>query len=1078
MLAFLYLCVCAITGMVLVAICVPDVRRLYLACAPSVKAIENIPSTLFVVAAGTVAGLLCVPFVNYYVILGLSYFVASEKLCMKIGFMVTAAVFLWLVLTCLIIVNRRRIRKDEGEAETFAKLPAYKNKASNTLFYGFVILMTTIISAFLMFYTYRIDHGYLLNGYSTFSDLSPHTAMVSSFGKGFNFPTEYMHFSGDGIKYHFMFYFLAGMLEYLGMPIDYALNIPSIISMVCAMILLGLLAALLSGRRLAFALSPVLVFLRSSLNVFVHIRDLMASGNTLSGSISQILSENTWYGTTPYDEWGVWAINVYPNQRHLMLGVAVVLICVILFIPFVRRFCISAMSAGSFTGFFKAILFSRNAWIARSDDPLSPGTITLFTCILVIVMPYFHGSCLISLLLVLFGMALVSESRLLHLMVAVCAVVSSYIQTLALSGGANNVLTMKFKPGFLLADTTNAATAKDPSAWMQYLIMVTGATLVVAAACTLILLFHDLIKKKPIYRFFLILAFLNPIIFAFLFQVTLEMLANHKFIQVSLILIDAFVALFLANLFVVPGRKRTVVVLAADGDIADDDEDSEEETSDDDLEAIEANVKKTEKDGELPPVILAKDGDEEKASNKDSSDKDAEETDTDDDEGPFEVLTDDVDTDDADAADETSDDDGEKSDEKEDSKDIDKKEEKEEKESDSRLLSKIPSERTVSMRPGSVAIAEEAAKAKEESRKASAENDDDEADDAEVAFIEDKDSESGIPSERTVAMRPGSVAIAKAEESDKTSSEDEKSSKEDEPSTKDEDASGKTDEPSGEKSDDTDKTDDSGKEKTLSESEDSVSEEKIEELPFEVLDDEKDESEDDSKSGSDDDEKDEKKSLEEAKESESEKDEESGKDDEDDEEDDEKSDMVLEHKEVAAVKTKGLPGPVWFIFEIFGVLSALILLVALVGTGISEWATYININATPMAVNVNSPLTEWIEKNTEPDDVFLTPEYSMDRFLLAGRPMYYGWPYYAWSAGHNTNTRDTIYLWLISGCGGDINEFRRYCKERGIRYLIADPEFEEGDYGEDVFFNREFFEENLTQVAYFTEENTVIYKIY
>ena len=1062
MLAFLYLCVCAIMGMALVAICVPDVRRLYLACAPSVKAIENIPSTLFIVAAGTVAGLLCVPFVNYYVILGLSYFVASEKLCMKIGFMVTAAIFLWLILTCLIIVNRRRIRKDEGEIETFAKLPAYKNKASNTFFYGFVILMTTVVSAFLMFYTYRIDHGYLLNGYSTFSDLSPHTAMVSSFGKGFNFPTEYMHFSGDGIKYHFLFYFLAGMLEYLGMPIDYALNIPSIISMVCAMILLGLLATLLSGRRLAFALSPVLVFLRSSLNVFVHIRDLMASGNSLSGSISQILSENTWYGTTPYDEWGVWAINVYPNQRHLMLGVAVVLICVILFIPFVRRFCISAMSAGSFTGFFKSILFSRNAWVARSDDPLSPGTVTLFTCILVIVMPYFHGSCLISLLLILFGMALVSESRLLHLMVAVCAVVSSYIQTLALSGGANNVLTMKFKPGFLLADTTNEATAKDPSAWMQYLIMVTGATLVVAAICTLILLFHDLIKKKPIYRFFLILAFLNPIIFAFLFQVTLEMLANHKFIQVSLILIDAFVALFLANLFVVPGRKRTVVVLAADGDIVDDDDDSEEEASDD-PEAIEANVKKAEKDGELPPVILAKDSEEEKSSDKDTSGKDTEETDTDDDEGPFEVLTDpeEPDSDDADAASDN-DSDVENPEEKEESKD----EAKEDNESDSRLLSKIPDERTVSMRPGSVAIAEEAAKAEEESKKSSAENDDEEADDAEVAFVEGKDSESGFPSERTVAMRPGSVAIAeeasKSEESDKASSEDDK---EDETSIKGEDASSESDEPAEEKSDD------SGKDKEFSESKDDGSEEKIEELPFEVLDDDDDDEADDkSDSGSKDEEKE---SLEKAEESDAEKD-----DGSDDDDDDDQSDMVLEHKEVETVKTTGLPGPVWFIFEIFGVLSALILLVALVGTGISEWATYININATPMAVNVNSPLTEWIEKNTEPDDVFLTPEFSMDRFLLAGRPMYYGWPYYAWSAGHNTNTRDTIYLWLISGCGGDIKEFKRYCKERGIRYLIADPEFEEGDYGEDVFFNREFFEENLTQVAYFTEEKTVIYKIY
>ena len=102
----------------------------------------------------------------------------------------------------------------------------------------------------------------------------------------------------------------------------------------------------------------------------------------------------------------------------------------------------------------------------------------------------------------------------------------------------------------------------------------------------------------------------------------------------------------------------------------------------------------------------------------------------------------------------------------------------------------------------------------------------------------------------------------------------------------------------------------------------------------------------------------------------------------------------------------------------------------------------------------------------------------MNRFLLAGRPMYYGWPYYAWSAGHDTYTRDTIYLWLISGCDGNIDEFTRYCKERHIRYLIAEPEFYNAEYADGITFNKEFFEENLTQVAYFAEENTTIYRIY
>ena len=131
-----------------------------------------------------------------------------------------------------------------------------------------------------------------------------------------------------------------------------------------------------------------------------------------------------------------------------------------------------------------------------------------------------------------------------------------------------------------------------------------------------------------------------------------------------------------------------------------------------------------------------------------------------------------------------------------------------------------------------------------------------------------------------------------------------------------------------------------------------------------------------------------------------------------------------------------------------------------------------------MSVDTSSPVTKWIVENTDPSDVFLTPMWSMNRFILAGRPMYYGWPYYAWSAGHDTYTRDTIYLWLITGCGEDISEFTRYCKERNIRYLIADPEFEKTDYGNGITFNKKFFEENLTQDAYFAEENTTIYKIF
>ena len=186
----------------------------------------------------------------------------------------------------------------------------------------------------------------------------------------------------------------------------------------------------------------------------------------------------------------------------------------------------------------------------------------------------------------------------------------------------------------------------------------------------------------------------------------------------------------------------------------------------------------------------------------------------------------------------------------------------------------------------------------------------------------------------------------------------------------------------------------------------------------------------------------------------------------------------LKHEPVKTKKEKGIPLAAWIALELAGCILAIALMVPLTATGVSEWATYFNLNKGYTSVNINSPVTKWIMENTDPSDVFLTPTWSMNRFILAGRPMYYGWPYYAWSAGHDTYTRDTIYQWLISGCDNDIEEFTRYCKERHIRYLIADGDMYDAQFDSGITFNREFVEKNLTHAAYFAEEDTTIYRIY
>ena len=93
--------------------------------------------------------------------------------------------------------------------------------------------------------------------------------------------------------------------------------------------------------------------------------------------------------------------------------------------------------------------------------------------------------------------------------------------------------------------------------------------------------------------------------------------------------------------------------------------------------------------------------------------------------------------------------------------------------------------------------------------------------------------------------------------------------------------------------------------------------------------------------------------------------------------------------------------------QIVSAIVAVALLFGLTATGISEWFIYYNLNTHKggyIELHPDSQIAEWVTKNTNEDDIFLTPMWSTDDFFLSGRRVYYGWPYFAWSAGHDTET--------------------------------------------------------------------------
>src|ERR1041384_5645524 len=77
----------------------------------------------------------------------------------------------------------------------------------------------------MMFASFNTSGSKLQISNPEYSDFGPNTAIMQSFAVGHNFPTEYPHFSGDRIRYHFFFYFQEGNLEFLGLNPVWSLNL-------------------------------------------------------------------------------------------------------------------------------------------------------------------------------------------------------------------------------------------------------------------------------------------------------------------------------------------------------------------------------------------------------------------------------------------------------------------------------------------------------------------------------------------------------------------------------------------------------------------------------------------------------------------------------------------------------------------------------------------------------------------------------------------------------------------------------------------------------------------------------------
>ncbi len=191
-----------------------------------------------------------------------------------------------------------------------------------------IALLAVCFSTWLMFSSFNVSEGNMQISAKSWSDFASHIPLIRSFSLGSNLPPEYPLFAGPAIKYHYLFYLVVGVLERIGVRIDFALNIPSIIGFASLIFMIYLFAKEIFKSKMVGIISIFLFLFNSSLSFINFFREH-------SFSIQEIILNKDFTNFGPYDGGVIsafWNLNIYTNQRHLALAYALSLLIIYTFL--------------------------------------------------------------------------------------------------------------------------------------------------------------------------------------------------------------------------------------------------------------------------------------------------------------------------------------------------------------------------------------------------------------------------------------------------------------------------------------------------------------------------------------------------------------------------------------------------------------------------------------------------------------------------------------------------------------------------------------------------------------------------
>lgn len=415
---------------------------------------------------------------------------------------------------------------------------ALRDRATGSIKWDLVWLAgLTVFATWLMFATLDFKEGQFQIAFKAWTDFGANVSLTQSFALGHNFPPQHPFFPGEFIRYHFLFWFQAGNLEFLGLNPVWSVNLLSLLSLLALLILIETFGKVLFNSRVVGRIGALLFFFSSSLSYLPFLK----SQTSIRAALSSIIHAGDFLASGyPFrgETWGVLSANVFAYQRHLIGGIGLLFVVMISAIEKYRSH-FGKLKQEQVPMSIAPPLDSEATTVESAESELLAEPVEerkknfrprellswIFCGVIIGLLPYWNSPTFIAALAVFGCLLILAPLRFGTASLLGSAIIVGLPQVLLLRSG--NVLTYSlFNPGY---------TIESPTLWLilKYLAWTFGVKWILLGVA---LVFTTGWQRR------LLLALTSLVVIVFLFQLSVDIFNNHKLLNIWATFVNVYAA--------------------------------------------------------------------------------------------------------------------------------------------------------------------------------------------------------------------------------------------------------------------------------------------------------------------------------------------------------------------------------------------------------------------------------------------------------------------------------------------------------------------------------------------------------